>query len=359
MKHRAFLLNTTILLLMIPLLLLLATYESASSSIIFAQNERTQVEREYFDILGMQEDLRNAIDLSMKKSYLTMTEYVISNGFVNDASETMEDLIVYGEINGVKQTELNKFTLKYWFGNVVTYLQAQGMTITPNDPDEFVSNHLEITVAPLDSFHLAVRVKIKDITIQDSSGKVVYQGDLPQSGYMYSILSISGVEDPYIARKLNGLYTRVIEPCRIPFPSSEYGFYNVSELDNAALDQCYIGVDGDNVIYPSILERFEGNINYQTHEHYLSLAHEFQRDLGIKTPLPIGLATLTVPSVDNVLLEALKSLGGTPLPSSTNIDYYYLQCAIDGSPCLTGVPVPGSEYGIILDSASSDAILGP
>ncbi|NJE85578.1 hypothetical protein E3E23_07040 [Thermococcus sp. CX2] len=355
MRRRAFLLNTTVLILIIPLLLLLATYENASFGIISAQNDRINAEREYFSILSLQDDLRNAVDLSMKKSYLLMTEYVINNGFVDNASKTMADLIIYGEINGISQAQMENFTLKYWFENMVDYLQAQGIAITPDNPEEFVSNHLEVTVAPLDSFHLAVRIKVKDITIVDSSGKVMYTGDLPQEGYIYAIMSISGFEDPFIVRKLNGLYTRVIEPCRIPFPGSEYGYYNVSELDNAALEQCYIGIESDEIAYPSILERFEGNTN--NHARYLSLAREFQKDLGTETPLPIGLVTLMVPSLDNVLLETLRALGTAPSPDSTSIDYYYLRCAIDDQ-CLDGSPVPGSEYNIILDPYSYEAIMG-
>jgi hypothetical protein len=96
--RRGYLLNATVLLLAIPLLLLAATYQQASSYIITAQSQRTLVERQYFSVNGIQDDLQNIVELSFKRAYLTLTEYVINNDFVDNASRELKSLMVEGTI---------------------------------------------------------------------------------------------------------------------------------------------------------------------------------------------------------------------------------------------------------------------
>ncbi|AEH24751.1 hypothetical protein [Pyrococcus yayanosii] len=355
---RGFLLNVTALLLLIPILLLVATYESVSSTIISGQITRTQAETMYFNVDTIQKDLQNVVDLSIKRAYLTLTEYVIThNVFVNNASRILEELIINGTINGRVQPTMKNMTLKKWFNNVITYLRDKGMSIEPSTPDELES-HLDILVGPLDSFHIAVRVKIKNITIRDNSGIVKYQGDI---GYVYSVVSVVGFEDPFIVKELNGLYTRVIMPCRIPFPGPLYGYYNpnsTDDIDELALEQCYVGLSDNKtagVYYPSILERFEGDIG--NHDYYLSVAVILQKDLGYTEQLPIGLVTFMVPSTDSTLIGAFTSLGISAPLNSTSVDYYYLKCAVEGEECLGGYPLLNSPYpDLRFDNATAIAL---
>ncbi|KUH34046.1 hypothetical protein APY94_03480 [Thermococcus celericrescens] len=346
--RRGYLLNVTVLLLIIPLLLLAATYQEASSYIITSQSQRTLVERQYFGINNIQDDLQNIVELSFKRAYLTLTEYVINNNFVNNASRELESLMVEGTLNGVSQSSMGDITIRDWFINTVSYLNSIGMDIEPSDPEEFINRHLEVTVGPLDSFHVAVRVKIKNITIIDGSGVVRYSGDIPAGNdkYIYSVVSIVGFEDPFIVRELNGLYTRVITPCKIPFPGETYGYYNISnqgDVDGLVLDWCYVGLPDNSsagMYYPTILERFEGSMNQ--HEYYTILAEEFQRDLGFTQTLPVGLETFMVPdpSIDPTLLGALTSIGASVPSSYTSASYYFLKCAVEGTNCIIGDPVP-------------------
>jgi hypothetical protein len=231
-------------------------------------------------------------------------------------------------------------TLKTWFSNTVDYLHSIGLVITPSSPDEFVAKHLNVTVGPLDAFHVAVRVKVKNITITDSSGTVMYSGDLPpgKDQYIYSVVSIAGFEDPFIVRELNGLYTRVITPCRIPFTGGTYGYYNSTreeDIDELTLNWCYIGIPDNpsaGMYYPTILDRFEGSM--KNHDYYVSLSRQFQRDLGYAVELPAGLETFMIQdeTVDPTLLGALDSVGaGIPAPYSnvTSVSYYFLKCMVD------------------------------
>ncbi|NJE00512.1 hypothetical protein [Thermococcus sp. JdF3] len=365
--RRGYLLNATVLLLAIPLLLLAATYQQASSYIITAQSQRTLVERQYFSVNGIQDDLQNIVELSFKRAYLTLTEYVINNDFVDNASRELKNLMIDGTIEGSPQEGMVNITLKTWFSNTVDYLHSIGLEITPSSPDEFVANHIEVTVGPLDAFHVAVRVKVKNITITDSSGTVMYSGDLPQGKdqYIYSVVSIVGFEDPFIVRELNGLYTRVITPCRIPFPGETYGYYNATreeDIDELTLNWCYIGIPDNSsagMYYPTILDRFEGSM--KNHNYYVFLSGQFRSDLGYAAELPVGLETFMIPdsNIDPTLLGALTSLGANVPSDYTSVSYYFLKCALEGEECdVQGESVSTEVPSFKLDSVTRLLVFG-
>ncbi len=364
--RRGYLINVTALLLIIPLLLLAATYQQTSNYIINAQSQRTLLERQYFSVNDLQNDLQNMVGLSFKRAYLTLTDYVINTSFVDNASLSLENLMIYGTINGAQQRSMVNITLKSWFKNMVEYLNSIGLKIKPSDPDEFVTNHLEVTVAPLDSFHVAVRVKIINVTIVDSSGTVRYSGGIPSNGYIYSVVSVVGFEDPFVVRELNGLYTRIITPCKIPFPGEVYGYYDASnskDVDDLVLNWCYVGLQDNSssgMYYPTILERFEGNMNH--HSYYVALAKQFQRDLGFAQSLPVGLETFIVPdsSIDPTLMGALTSIGANVPSSYTSVSYYFLKCVVDGDSNLCKTPVwQSSDYPAFkLDASTKRLIFG-
>ncbi|MFA4668963.1 hypothetical protein QDY65_00195 [Pyrococcus kukulkanii] len=365
---RAYILNLTVLLLLIPLLMLATTYQAVSSYIISAQHQRMLIERQYFSITTIQDDLKNIADLSFRRAYLTLNEYVINNDFVNNASHVLEELMKYGTINGAPQSTMGNVTLEEWFINVKSYLNSLGMSIEPSDPDSFLKDHLEITIGPLDSFHIAVMLKVKNVTIVDSSGIVRYSGDIPpgEGDYIYSTISIVGFEDPFIVRKLNGLYTRVITPCKIPFPGEVYGYYdpsNPDDIENLALDWCYVGIPDNSsagMYYPTILERFEGRIDPIQHRYYLTLAEMFKRKLGYTQELPVGLVTFLVPGPDTdpTLLGALTSLGVSVPDSYTSVSYYFLRCVIDNAECKSGEAVSDEYPSFKLDNATYSLIFG-
>lgn len=338
LMRRGYLINMTVLLLLIPLLLLAATYESISSAVVVNQAERGLMERQYFSTVTLRDDLQNAVDLSFKRAYIALTEYVINHSFVSNASEALEELMKYGTIGGNISPTMGGVTLESWYSNFVNYLSSMGMSIEPSTPEELFNSHMEMLIGPVDSFHVAVRVKLRNITITDSSGRVRYSGDFPANGYVYSIVSVEGFEDPFIVRMLNGLYTRIIEPCRIPYPGEEYGYYNVNkseDINELVLNWCYVGLYDNasaGVYYPTVLERFEGTVNTNPnghHSYYLHLAETFQNALGMK-PTPVGLTTFIVPNrtIDKALLGAIQSIGGSIPDNYDSVDYYFLKCVV-------------------------------
>lgn len=367
--RRGYILNATVLLLIVPLLLLAATYQDISGHIIVSQSQRTLVERQYFSINSLQDDLSDAVELSFRRAYLTLTEYVLTNDFVDNASRELESLMIDGILEGASQEGMGNVTLKEWFTNTVSYLQSIGLRIEPSDPDEFVGSHLEVTVGPLDSFHVAVRVKVKNVTITDSSGSVMYTGDLPpgDGDYIYSVVSVVGFEDPFIVRKLNGLYTRVIVPCKIPFPGESSGYYNISnqsDVDALVLDWCYIGLQDNSsadMYYTTILERFEGDMD--NHDYYISLSQQFQSALGVGE-LPVGIETFMVPDsdIDPMLIGALQSIGAGIPDDYTSVSYYFLRCVVDKDMyCCKSSAWNGGEFGyptFKLDEVTKTLVFG-
>lgn len=354
--RRGFLINAAVLLIIIPLLLLAAVYEGVSSGIMKAQSQNILLTRDTFAVSTLEQDFQNALDLSLKRAYISLTDYVIQNGLLTteNASYALKTLMMTGTIGGIPQPDMANVTLEEWFNNLVSYLTSQGLKVYPSNFTAFES-HIKLVVAPLDSFHLVALARIDNITIIDASGRIMYNGSVPESGYAYSVISVTGFEDPFLPASLNGLYTRVIQPCSIPYPGPLYGYYEVNNVTELALGWCYLGVNatgtynGQTVYYPTILNRFE-RVSYATYvarqQVYTSMALWAQRELGINTTLPVGLITFLVPSdtADPTLLGALTSLGITLPANYDSLSYYLLNCAlVGGSYCISGSTV-NSEY---------------
>ncbi|NPA97819.1 MAG: DUF2341 domain-containing protein [Crenarchaeota archaeon] len=225
MKKRGFILNTTVLLLIIPLLLLLATYEDASSYIISAQGERVQAEKTFDVVSYLTLDFQKAIELSGKRALVAVVDYVVTTGkFINPgigANNTVRDLIINNQSDPVTtnpdvQKLMKGQTIYGWFVNVSHLLRKQGYILEPNASK--IASSMDMVVAPLDSFHVVIRARLTNVTIRDLSGKVVYTGPIPRRGYVYSIIDIQQLEDPYYSVMSGGRYHRSIRACDYAFP---------------------------------------------------------------------------------------------------------------------------------------------
>jgi len=229
MKRRAFLLNSTVILLIVPLLLLLATYEDASHYIIQAQSERVLSEKTYDVISYVQLDFQRALEISGKRAIVAIVDSVVNSNIKFDGinettplsdemvNNTIRNLILNGT-SGVfesgyltlKKDLIEGQTLPDWEKRIAEKLKAQGYNITIRGYD--------ITVAPLDSFRVVIKARIKNATITTVDGKVVYNGPIPMNGWVYSIIDIRGLEDPLFAVATGGRYSRIVQPCTNPFP---------------------------------------------------------------------------------------------------------------------------------------------
>ena len=149
MKRRGFVMNTVVLLLLIPLLLLLATYEDVSNYMLQAQADRVSVERQHNIISQLERDFSNAMKLSSQKAVLVAVDYVIDNGFFDNASQALSELIVNGTIEGNFQDTMKNITISYWVENKLSFLKNQGYSVNPSSPEEIVKN-IELYVYPLD-----------------------------------------------------------------------------------------------------------------------------------------------------------------------------------------------------------------
>lgn len=215
MMRKGFLLNSFVLLLLIPMLLLLATYEDISSQIIQAQSERVQAERTYRVISCLEMDFQKALEISTKRALIATTEYVATTDFIRGemANETIANLILDGYSRVGISNEQN---LKAWLENITSSLREQGYYVSPSINE--ILNNISITVAPLDSFRIAVTARIPRIRITDSSGIVIYEGALPQNRNATIIISLEGIEDAFIARETDDFYHRIIRACKYPYP---------------------------------------------------------------------------------------------------------------------------------------------
>lgn len=215
MKRKAFLINSSVILLLIPLMLLLATYEDVSYQIIHAQSERMQIERTSNVVSSLELNFQKALEISTKRALITTTEYVATKGFISGemANQTIADLIIWGQSPvGISSDQ----SLRMWFQNITSILRRQGYSISPSVND--ILNNIAIRVAPLDSFHIAVIARIPRIKIMDTSGRVVYEGAIPENRNVTVIVSLEGIEDAFIARETDDFYHRLIRACSYPYP---------------------------------------------------------------------------------------------------------------------------------------------
>lgn len=225
MKRRGFLINSAALILIIPLLLLVATYEDVSSLIVQSQSERTQVERTYDVVSFLNLEFQKAMELSGKRAVVSAVDYVAVTGrfipLLYKANNTIADLIREGRSPSIigydTERVMAKQTLKVWLSNVTKILREQGYIITPSI--DKLTQETEIHVAPLDAFRVVVKAKIPHVKITDTSGVVVYEGPIPSSGdYVYSIVNIENLEDPFYSAITGGRYQRSLRACEYAFP---------------------------------------------------------------------------------------------------------------------------------------------
>ena len=226
MKRRGFLINYAVVVLLIPLLLLLATYEDVSSYVIQSQGKSVEIERTYDVISYLTLDFQNALEIAGKRAVVSAVDYVVTTGkFIPPtyrANEFIKEMVIYGHVldptpfdpNGLVAAEnlMKGQSLGVWIGNITKKLREQGYILLMN-----LSN-INLTVAPLDSFHIVLRARLTNVTIKDTAGTVVYHGPIPNSGYVYAVINLQQIEDPIYAAYTGGRYHRVITACQYAFP---------------------------------------------------------------------------------------------------------------------------------------------
>ncbi len=225
MRRRAFLINSSVILLLIPLMLLLATYEDVSYQVIHAQSERMQLESTFNVISYLELDFQRALEISGKRAVVAVVDYVaVTGNFIDPsygANNTIRDLIINGSSPSIQNyPRVSLFVgngdIRTWISNISAELEKQGFYIQPNSTT--IADHIQITVAPLDSFRLVVRGRILNVTVRSRNGVVVYSGALPRTGWVYSIIDIRDLEDPMFSAMTGGRYQRSIRACQMPFP---------------------------------------------------------------------------------------------------------------------------------------------
>ncbi len=257
-RRRGFFLNISVIVLLIPLLLLLATYEDVSSQIIHSQSARFQLERTSNLVSFLTMDFQKALQLSGKRALVTVVDYVsVTGNFISPtymANNTIRDLVLTGSTpqipstyTGILNVMANQ-TIYRWLVNVNQLLREQGYTMSPNTTELLNEIKSQMMVAPLDSFQMVIRAKIPNVTVRDMSGKVVYTGSIPKSGYIFSIININQIEDPIFSAMTGGRYHRSIRACQIAYPEMTPPFRVVNGSGKSSYDHV-IGVYGADLYF--------------------------------------------------------------------------------------------------------------
>ncbi|NJE54618.1 DUF2341 domain-containing protein [Thermococcus sp. 21S9] len=233
MKRRGFIINSTVLVLLIPLLLLLATYSNVTSYVLQAQSQATRLKTTQDVVSYLQLDLQNVMRLSIKRALVLSIAFVTSVQPLDNAQLALEDLVKYGAYPQItsagadwasrERQFMGNATLLDWLNNMRDYLATMGYRMVT--PPSQVLDSINLTIAPLDSFHIVANVTIPHIVIEDSSGKIVYNSSIPPTGSLYVVVPITNLEDPLVSYLTRGRLSRVINPCQFAYPNITPPYY--------------------------------------------------------------------------------------------------------------------------------------
>ncbi|NJE05775.1 DUF2341 domain-containing protein [Thermococcus sp. M36] len=249
MRRRGFIINYTVLVLLIPLLLLAATYSDVQNQIVTAQAENIMAERMGWTLSYIQLDLENALKISGKRALATMITYLADERRFIDgmANETMKDLILTGSSSTLvgfdPQSIMKNQTITAWLKEISQKIAGDGYTLSYPTPLP-----VELKIVPLDSFHIAIKARISNLTITDRNGRVVYSGSIPVEGYTYVVIGLDGTEDPPYPVFTSSRYQRPIQACEFSYPElGQLPIKWLTGVGNSSLEKV-VGTYGVDVI---------------------------------------------------------------------------------------------------------------
>lgn len=230
-------------------------------------------------------DLERASSISGKRAAVYAMDVVVNGTALGNATEYLDEMVLYGTFNGTKVTTLENQSLTNWTTRIKT-LAEQRHFITNLDMDLFEIDH-----APYTSWDYWVRTKIVGLELIDSYGYCSFIGTLPRQGkWINANVSVLGLEDPLYTYKARGYVSRGINPCN---ESMEDHDDPDIILDDIAEKLYHTSAEA-----PCFFERLEARLAYPfesaRHDFYVDKAYNAILDTGVainRSDVVIGMET--------------------------------------------------------------------
>ncbi|MEM5811186.1 MAG: hypothetical protein QXG91_00335 [Candidatus Aenigmatarchaeota archaeon] len=269
-KMKGIFFSLVILFLMFSLFLILFIHQITifeSSEIISIKN---RINSMITLIKAIAKDSEKAISIISKRAMNAAINYVITNGIgLNNANETIVELIVNGSINGTSQPLMENSTLKDWSSKMIYIASTKGFFASIDFPYIFVFMNDSFTVSVKYKIKIVVKDEKTSSNITKSFEKVVYS-------------SILNLEDPLYPLNTYG---------RVPnyFKQSPHLLtHNTTQLIEDLNNSYYhISLNG-----ASFFDRLEGKYfvqeKYKISNNYIGLESFVNKDKLLTSGIPIN-----------------------------------------------------------------------
>ncbi len=177
------------------------------NSLVTERREQIFVETRINSMNNMYESMTKDIDKSLQIisrravsvafSNVSVSEAGIPPHPLDEANETLAELILNGTLEGTEEPLMENATFNYWIDRIkeLSILKGFDMDVSTNS----------LVVKPYDYLHLLVKTEM-DIDISDKQGVA----EINRSVTVNSIVSLEGLEDPLYPLYTNGLGSNVI-----------------------------------------------------------------------------------------------------------------------------------------------------
>ena len=234
----------------------------------------------------MTKDLQRATSISASRAMIFALNTVVSNGTaLSDAAKNLNELTLNASFNGNTVQDLQNQTLKNWTAKIAALSEQRNFTTNLD------IKLLEVDSVPHTSWEYWARIRVNNLSINDTFGYCSFAGNLPRGKkWINANITIEGLEDPLYVLKTKGYVTRVVLK-----DNFSVGLHRNTQymIDDVAKELYHSSQDG-----ASFFERLEGKmgapVDDARHQFYLNKTHNALLDDGIDIPagnITIGIET--------------------------------------------------------------------
>jgi hypothetical protein len=182
--------------------IIILSFISIQRGLVYFSSERIAIENRVNSMLNFYNSIildgGKALEIISTRAISSAINYVIINGIgLQEANETIKELILNGTINGTQQDLMQDSTIIDWKNKMVSLGNLQGFNAD--------INFSKILVKPYDSWNILVSAEMK-IHISDKNGVA----NLTKSAVVNQLVNIENFEDPIYVLYTYGKTTNFI-----------------------------------------------------------------------------------------------------------------------------------------------------
>jgi hypothetical protein len=241
-------------------------------------------------IKDVEQDLEKGLYIASFRAFLSMDQYIASNGtFIDDIEDSFRELVLEGTLNNYELSLMKGSTFTDWVNKIE--IEADKVDILVN------FTILDVSIIQDDPWNISANANV-DITVEDKKGTSSWK----RSKEITTKISIENFEDPLYTIKSSGRVTNSIVKSPITdFVDGE----DVSNLLTHLNNSYYIESDSA----PNFLMRLQGDLSNSTTgiESLVNLAEFRDQGLSIKSRSAVDYIYFGTQSTVNYRIEGTPS----------------------------------------------------